>query len=241
MSVRIIRSDERYRLLGDWLDARWSFSFDRYYDPANLGFGALRVFNDDRIKPASGFPPHPHADMEIVTCLLEGELEHKDNSGGGMVLKPGGVQVMTAGSGIVHSEVNPSETETAHLLQIWIKTNKKGHVPGYDYRQFDEGEKAGSLLAVAGGGKFQAPLCINQDACVYLSSMALEDKLSYEVKGGRGAHLFVIKGRLKLDTRELKGGILEEGDAVRISGAAVALMEAMEDGEINLIDIPLDV
>lgn len=169
--IRIIRSKERHHADFGWLETHWHFSFGDYYDPNNLNWGPLRVFNDDIIKAGGGFDFHPHQDMEIVTIVLTGELEHRDNIGNRGVIKPGEVQVMSAGKGIYHSEQNPSLREPLHLLQLWIVPRTKGNAPRWEQKHFRRGDRVGKMMAVVSGGDSPDTLRIDQDAQIYLSSL----------------------------------------------------------------------
>ena len=169
--IQVIRSKERHFEDFGWLQTHWHFSFDTYRDPKNVHWGALRVFNDDVIQPGQGFPMHGHRDMEIITCVLEGALEHKDNMGNHGVIRPGEVQVMSAGSGITHSEFNHSKTEPVHLLQLWVFPREKDRRPRWEQKQFQPAERAGKLIPVVSSSNGAGTLAIDQDATIFLSSL----------------------------------------------------------------------
>src|SRR6266516_3134774 len=163
------KSEERGHFDFGWLDTYHTFSFDRYYDPAHMGFRSLRVINEDRVQPGHGFPTHSHRDMEIITYILEGSLEHKDSMGNGSVIRPGDVQRMTAGTGVAHSEKNPSNDEPVHLLQIWILPNADGLVPGYEQKAFSEDERRGTLRLIASSDGRQGSVTVHQDVNIFAS------------------------------------------------------------------------
>ena len=210
--ISIRRSAERGGGDFGWLNTRHSFSFDRYYDPRFMGFRSLRVINEDVVQPGEGFPTHPHKDMEIITYLLEGALEHKDSLGTGSVIRPGDGQRMSAGTGIRHSEFNHSKTESAHLLQIWILPDHSGHTPGYEQRQFPADEKKGKLRLIASPDGKDGSVTIHQDAKLYVSLLAPGQEVTYELGQGRYAWLQVAKGGV-----ELNGKALNQGDGAGVS------------------------
>jgi|SRR5687768_3624252 len=191
----------------DWLKSRFSFSFDHYYDPKWMGYRTLRVINDDRVAPAAGFPTHPHRDMEIITYMLEGELAHKDSMGNGSRIGAGEVQRMTAGTGVLHSEFNPSRSDAARLLQIWMLPRAKGLAPGYDQKKFKTEAKEGNLLLVVSGDGRDGSMRIEQDADLYATVLAGDQTVEHKLADGRGAWLQVACGSV-----ELNGVKLEEGD-----------------------------
>jgi hypothetical protein len=232
-TIRVIRSDERHHFQNDWLSARWHFSFDHYYDPSNMGFGPLRVFNDDVVQPDSGFGMHGHREMEIVTYVIEGELEHQDSTGGQGLIRAGEVQRMTAGTGIRHSERNPSDEKPVHLLQVWIEPALSGLDPAYEQKRFTADERAGRLLAVASGSDVKSALRINQDATIYIATIRPEDNIAHKLGPHRRAYLFVIDGELQLD-----GQRLERGDQARIEGVSELNLTSPTSAEIFLIDLP---
>ena len=176
--IKVIPSEQRFRLDAGWLDARWHFSFGEYHDPANTNWGALRVFNDDVVKPGGGFPMHPHRDMEIITYVLDGELEHRDHLGHRGVIGAGDVQVMSAGKGIMHAEANPSNEHDTHLLQIWILPRTNGNKPRYEQCTLGTESRRGQLLPVVSGGDVEGTLHIDQDATIYVSSLSVGERVN---------------------------------------------------------------
>ena len=179
--LKVIKSGERYHADMGWLSTYWHFSFADYHDPANTSWGPLRVFNDDVIQPGKGFGAHPHSDMEIITYVLEGELEHQDNQGNRGVIHPGEVQVMSAGTGIVHSEYNHSKSHPVHLLHIWIMPRTRGAKPRWDQRRFGPADRSGKLLPVVSGGEAPETLTIDQDAKAWADQIA-KDRASLNKK-----------------------------------------------------------
>jgi redox-sensitive bicupin YhaK (pirin superfamily) len=236
--IQVIKSDERHLSDHGWLRTRLHFSFADYYDPKNVHWGALRVFNDDRVEPGQGFGMHPHRDMEIVTVMLEGALEHRDSLGNRGVLRPGEVQVMSAGRGITHSEFNHSQKEPLHLLQLWIFPRTKGLEPRWEQKEFPRAERAGRLLPVvtsheASGAGVNSALRIDQDAQVYLSALKPGQEVTHASRTDRKAYLFLISGRVTLN-----GTTLEGGDQARIADESELRIRAEEDAELILLDLP---
>ncbi|HZS05724.1 MAG TPA: pirin family protein [Blastocatellia bacterium] len=231
--IQIVKAEDRYHLESDWLSAYWLFSFDRYYDPNNLSFGPLRVFNHDTVGGGAGFPTHPHREMEIVTWVLEGELAHKDSTGGRGRIHAGEVQRMTAGTGIAHSELNASETQAVRLLQMWVLPERTGLKPSYEQKQFAPEQRAGRFLPIASGQDLPDAVRVHQDVTFYVSTLRPGDQLSHEVKPGRRAFLYVIDGEITLN-----GGSLGSGDQARITGETSLEFGAAGQSEIILIDLP---
>ncbi len=231
--ITVIKSDERHHADMGWLSTYWHFSFDDYYDAANMNWGALRVFNDDVIQPGQGFGSHPHRDMEIVTCVLEGELEHRDNQGNRGVIHPGEVQVMSAGTGIVHSEYNHSKDHPVHLLQLWIIPRTKGLPPRWEQRQFAPADRAGKLLPVVSGGQLPETLVIDQGAAIYVSALRAGQEVVHKSRAGRKAYLFVISGSLTVN-----GTPLAAGDQARIADEPELTLRATGKAELILLDLP---
>jgi redox-sensitive bicupin YhaK (pirin superfamily) len=231
--IKVIKSDDRYHADFGWLSTYWHFSFDTYHDPSNMNWGALRVFNDDVIRPGQGFGPHPHRDMEIVTYVLEGELEHRDNQGNTGVIHPGEVQVMSAGSGIVHSEYNHSKERPVHLLQLWIMARTKESKPRWEQRQFSQVERSGTLLPVVSDGKVLATLPIDQDATIHVAALKAGQEVDHKSRPGRKAYIFDIAGELSLN-----GIPLTAGDQARIADEPELTLKAAEDAELILLDLP---
>ncbi len=229
----IIRAKDRYHIESDWLSAYWLFSFDRYYDPNNMSFGPLRVFNHDTIAGGGGFPTHQHREMEIVTYVLSGTLAHKDSTGGRGLINAGEVQRMTAGTGIAHSELNASETEPIKLMQIWLTPEREGLTPGYEQKQFTTDERTGKLLPIVAGAEVPGTLKIHQDATFYVGRLNAGDAVSHSLAVGRRAFLYVIEGALRLNEEELFAG-----DQARIVEGRNLMLSAQQTSEVILIDLP---
>ena len=217
-----------------WLYSRHSFSFGDYYDPRNMGFRTLRVINDDIIAPGKGFGMHGHRDMEIITIVVDGALEHKDSLGHGEVLRPGEVQVMSAGRGIRHSEFNPSPSTPVHLIQIWIETEQEGLPPAYGQREFPITDRVDKLVRVAGRAiDGDSALPINQDSHVYVCSLSSSGEVSHNLKEGRGAWIHIIKGSCSIN-----GSTVTSGDAVAIEQAGtITIKGAGEASELIVFDL----
>jgi redox-sensitive bicupin YhaK (pirin superfamily) len=215
-----------------WLDSRHTFSFGDYYDPANTHYRVLRVINDDRVAPGGGFPTHPHRDMEILTCVLSGALEHRDSLGHGEVIRPGEWQAMTAGTGIRHSEFNPSDAEPVHLLQIWLLPDRRGHTPGYQQKPFPDGERAGTWRLVASPDGADGSLVIDQDARLFATKLAAGDAVRHALKPGRGAYLHVATGGVRVNGHALAGG-----DGVAVEDEGVIEVTADPGGDVLLFDL----
>jgi quercetin 2,3-dioxygenase len=227
------KAEERGRANFGWLDSRHSFSFGHYYDPEHMGFGPLRVINDDRVAPGGGFPTHPHADMEIVSYVLEGGLAHKDSLGTGSVIKPGDVQRMSAGTGIRHSEFNASKTEPAHFLQIWIIPEKTGLEPGYEQKSFAEEEKRGKLRLVGSRDGREGSVTIHQDVDLYTTLLGDGEAVTHTLQDGRVGWVQVANG-----TVTLNGDQLYPGDGVAVSEpGTLQLVGTSEDAEVLLFDM----
>jgi redox-sensitive bicupin YhaK (pirin superfamily) len=222
----------RGRTQTDWLDSRHTFSFGEYHDPAHMGFGALRVINDDRVAPGKGFATHGHRDMEIVTYVLEGALEHKDSLGTGSVIRPGEVQIMSAGTGIQHSEFNHSPVEPVHLLQIWIVPDRRGLPPRDDQRAFDPAELAGKLRRVVSPDGDGGAIVIHQDASMHAARLAPADVVQHALAPGREAWLQVARGAVTAN-----GAPLGPGDGAAVTGERTITVRATEAAEILLFDL----
>jgi quercetin 2,3-dioxygenase len=229
--IRIRKAAERGHARYDWLDTWHTFSFDTYYDPAQMGFRSLRVINEDRVQPSQGFGMHGHRDMEIVTYVLEGALEHRDNMGNGSIIHAGEFQRMSAGIGIQHGEFNPSETEPVHLYQIWLLPDQKGLEPSYEQRAFSEEEKQGKLLLVA-SPEADGSLMIHQDARIFLSSLRSGEQLSHALQPGRHAWVQVLRGAV-----EVNGQRLAVSDGAAVSEESSVTMRAAEPSEVTLFDL----
>ncbi len=235
MKTIIHRSNERGHANHGWLDAHHSFSFANWYDPSKVHFGMLRVLNDDIVASGEGFGMHPHNDMEIVTIILKGALEHKDNMGNGSVIKPGDVQVMSAGTGVIHSEFNPSSTEEVSLFQLWIFPKENGIKPRYDQKTFDPSLRNNKIQTVASGFNKNGELYIHQDAAISLASIEKNKSVTYPVmKVGNGAYIMVIDGSI-----EINGEILNKRDAIGISEIKEFIVKANDNSEILIIEVPM--
>lgn len=232
--IKIRKSGDRGHINHGWLEAKHSFSFGDYYDPENMGFRVLRVINEDRVKGGEGFDTHPHRDMEIVTYLIEGSLEHKDSMGTGSVIRPGEIQYMSAGSGVYHSEFNHSKTETAHLLQIWILPNEKGAQPRYDQKTFPSIENSGKLVLIASPNAREGSVLIRQDASIYASRLKKGQRVTIEIGRGRYAWIQMVKGAL-----EVNGTSLTVGDGAAISEELHLELKAVDsESEFLVFDLP---
>ncbi|RJP62703.1 MAG: pirin family protein [Ignavibacteriales bacterium] len=236
MKKIIHRAEDRGAAEHGWLHTKFSFSFSEYYDPEKMGFGLLRVLNDDIVEPGKGFGMHPHNNMEIITIILEGELQHKDSMGNGSVIKKNEVQVMSAGSGILHSEFNPSGTEKVNLLQIWIYPKEKNIKPRYDQKKFDPSERENKIQTVVSGISKNGALYIHQDASLSLLNLEKDKSLKYEIhKKGNAVYLFLIDGQVQLDDEELF-----RRDAAGLSGTDEISILAKEKSDILIIEVPMD-
>jgi hypothetical protein len=214
-----------------WLVARHSFSFADYHDPAEMGWGVLRVINEDKVAPGKGFGTHAHRDMEIVTYVLNGVLEHRDSLGNGEVIRPGEVQRMSAGSGIRHSEFNPSASETTHLLQIWIEPNELGIAPGYEQQPLAPGRNHWRLIASPDAAL--GSTLIHQDARIYAAQLEAGGQLDYPFDPGRLGYVHVVRGAVSLN-----GLAMRTGDGAKIGGESSLQFVGSEGGEILLFDLP---
>jgi hypothetical protein len=228
----IRRADERGRANHGWLDTRHTFSFANYYDPRHMGFRALRVINDDRVVPAAGFPTHPHRDMEIVSYVVEGALEHRDSMGNGSVIRPGDVQRMTAGTGVTHSEFNPSATEATRFLQIWIIPQKTGLKPSYEQKHFSELERSGKLRLVVSPDGREGSITIHQDVSIYAGLLGNGQTAHLDLAPGRHAWVQVVNGSVRLGDHDLG-----EGDGAAVSDEARLEISGRSTGEILVFDL----
>jgi quercetin 2,3-dioxygenase len=215
-----------------WLKTRHSFSFNTYYDPKHVHFRSLRVINEDWVQPGMGFGTHPHDNMEIITYVLSGELEHKDSLGTGSIIRPGDGQRMSAGTGIQHSEFNPSQEDPVHLLQIWIFPERKGIKPSYEQKSFPAEEKRGKLRLIASHDGKDGAVTIHQDASLYVSLLAPGEQVEHQLGTGRHAWLQVAKGAV-----ELNGQPLTQGDGAAVSDENKLVIRGKEDAEILLFDL----
>ena len=230
--TRVRRAGERGHFNHGWLDTYHTFSFGRYYDPNAMGFRALRVINEDWIAAGRGFGTHPHEDMEIVTYVLEGELAHKDSLGSSGVIRAGELQRMTAGTGIAHSEFNPSETTQAHLYQIWLLPEREGLTPSYEQKAFPAQSRRNALALVASPEAEGGALAIRQDARIYLSALDAGHSVEHPLKEGRHSWVQVVRGRVNVN-----GESLAQGDAAAISGEAGVSVMAEDAAEVLLFDL----
>jgi redox-sensitive bicupin YhaK (pirin superfamily) len=229
---QVRKSNERGHADHGWLDSYHSFSFADYHDPRHMGFGPLRVINEDRVAPGSGFGTHGHRDMEIITYVLEGELGHKDSIGNGSVIRPGDVQRMSAGSGIRHSEYNHDQKAQTHFLQIWIEPNVRGIAPGYEEKRFEAADKRGRLRLVASPDGADGSVLIHQDARLYAGLFDGAETARLELAPGRRAYVHVARGSVSVN-----GVALEAGDALKVAEeAAVALADGV-DAEVLVFDL----
>jgi redox-sensitive bicupin YhaK (pirin superfamily) len=215
-----------------WLDTRHTFSFADYHDPRHMGFRQLRVINEDRVKPGRGFGTHAHHDMEIVTYVLEGALQHKDSMGNGSIIRPGDVQRMTAGTGVTHSEYNPSQTEPVHFLQIWVLPERAGLEPGYEQRSFPAAERRKRLRVVASHDGRDGSVTIHQDADVLATLLDAGDEVSHALQPGRHAWVQVARGSVAVN-----GTPLAAGDGAALSDEARVTLRADEPSEVLVFDL----
>jgi quercetin 2,3-dioxygenase len=230
--INIRKSDERGRANHGWLDTHFTFSFAEYFDPEHLQFRTLRVMNDDRVAGGGGFPMHPHRDMEIVTYVLEGALEHRDSMGNGSVIAPGDVQYMSAGTGVMHSEFNASKSKPVHLYQIWMLPQKKGLKPAYDQKTFSEAEKRGKLRLVASPDGREGSVKIRQDNELYATVLGKGESVKHVLKPERYAYVQVARGSVTLN-----GTQLAEGDGAAISAEKAVELTGVDDAEVLLFDL----
>jgi quercetin 2,3-dioxygenase len=227
--LRIRPSEERGRNKLNWLDTHFTFSFDQYYDPEHMQFRSLRVLNEDIVAAGKGFGMHPHRDMEILTWILEGALEHRDSMGTGAVIRPGELQHMSAGTGILHSEFNPSPKNPTHLLQIWITPERNGLKPKYEQLAFPDKDLRGKFLHVAGPN---APVTIHQDADLYIARLAEGQEITHDLKSNRHAWVQIARGDVTVDGRELKAG-----DGAAISKEEEVRVQGKQNSEVLLFDL----
>jgi redox-sensitive bicupin YhaK (pirin superfamily) len=230
--ITIRKAEERGHFDLGWLDTYHTFSFDQYYDPAHMHFRSLRVINEDRVAPGQGFPRHSHRDMEIITYILSGALEHRDSMGNGSVIRPGNVQRMTAGTGVSHSEFNPSESEAVHLLQIWILPKTHGLPPGYEEKAFAEEERRRRLRLIASDDGREGSVTINQDARVYATLLDAEQIVTHSLQPNRNAWLQLARGTVSLNGMELK-----QGDGAAVSNESELSITAHDQAELLLFDL----
>ena len=230
--ITIRKANDRGHANYGWLDTYHTFSFSSYQDPRHMSFRALRVMNEDRVEPGQGFGTHPHRDMEIVTYVLEGALEHKDSMGNGEVLRPGEFQRMSAGTGITHSEFNPSEKEPVHLYQIWLFPERRGIEPSYEQKRFDDEQMHNRLRLVASRAAADGSLAIHQDASIFLSRIDAQRQVEHRLANGRHAWLQVLRGSVTLNGQDLL-----TSDGAAVSDEPALQVRANEDAEIMLFDL----
>jgi redox-sensitive bicupin YhaK (pirin superfamily) len=230
--ILLRRSDERGHFDHGWLDTRHTFSFGDYVDPAHMGFRSLRVLNEDRVRPGQGFPTHSHRDMEIVTWVLDGSLEHRDSLGNGSVIRPGEAQRLSAGTGITHSEFNHSGSEPLHFLQIWILPVARGLPPGYEQRAFPEAERRARLRLIGSADGREGSVTIRQDVDVFASLLARDEAVRHDLRSGRHAWVHVARGEV-----ELGGQVLAAGDAAALGGEPTLEISSRGNSEVLLFDL----
>ena len=230
--IQIRKASERGHANHGWLDTYHTFSFASYRDPEHMGFRSLRVMNEDFVSPGQGFGTHPHRDMEIVTYVLEGALEHQDSMGNGEILRPGEFQRMSAGTGITHSEFNPSSNEPVHLYQIWLLPQRSGIEPSYEQKRFSEEERHNQLRLVASPDAAEGSLAIHQDARIYLATIDAGSSAESTLATGRFAWLQVLRGSVLLN-----GQPMSTSDGAAISETTQLKIEANSDAEVMLFDL----
>ena len=230
--MEIRRSEERGHARHGWLDSFHSFSFAEYHDPRHMGFGPLRVINEDRVQPGQGFGTHGHRDMEIISYVLEGGLAHKDSMGNGSVIRPGDVQRMSAGTGVRHSEYNASDKDPVHFLQIWIEPSVRNAPPGYEEKHFGPESKRGKLRLIASPDGRDGSVTIRQDAYLHASLLDGADVVEFQQRPGRRTYVHVIRGEVTVNGQPLGGG-----DALKIEGEAKVRLESARDAEVLLFDL----
>ena len=230
--ITLRRAGERGHFDHGWLNTYHTFSFADYYDPAHMGFRALRVINQDIVQPKEGFPTHPHRDMEIVTYVLEGALEHKDSMGNGGVIRPGEVQRMSAGTGLTHSEYNHSGSEPVHFLQVWIQPDESGFAPSYDQKVFAADKLRGRLRLVASRAGREGSVSYHTDTDLYATLLAPGQTVTHPLRPGRHAWLHVARGAVKMNGQELA-----VGDGAAVSGEPVLTLAATDHAELLLFDL----
>jgi redox-sensitive bicupin YhaK (pirin superfamily) len=230
--ITIRKAEDRGHFDLGWLDTYHTFSFDQYYDPAHVRFRSLRVINEDRVQPAHGFPTHSHRDMEIITYILSGALEHRDSMGNGSVIRPGDVQRMTAGTGVSHSEFNPSDSEPVHLLQIWILPQSVGLSPSYEENNFSDEERRGRLRLIASNDGRDGSVTIHQDTQVYATVLEAGKAVNHAMAESRHAWLQVARGTVRLNEMELR-----QGDGTAVSKERQLTITAHDQAEVLLFDL----
>lgn len=230
--ITLRKSSERGQADHGWLHSQHSFSFADYYDPHEMGWGALRVINEDRVAPGQGFGTHGHRDMEIISYVLAGELQHQDSMGNGTVIRPGDVQRMSAGTGVQHSEFNPSPRAPVHFLQIWIEPAARGMAPGYEQKFFAPEDKRGRLRLIASPDGRDGSVTVHRDTDLYASLLAPSEQITHKLAADRMAYLHVIRGAVSIN-----GLRLETGDATKIEAEQELAITAEADSEVLLFDL----
>ena len=231
-ALRVRKADDRGRAQFGWLDSRHSFSFGQYHEPAHMGFGPLRVINDDRVAPGAGFDTHGHRDMEIISYVLEGAMEHKDSIGTGSVIRPGDVQRMSAGTGILHSEFNHSASEPVHFLQIWVLPEQTGLAPGYEQKAFPDADRRGRLRLVGSRDGRDGSVTIHQSVDLYAGLFDAGEQARFDLGEGRNAWVQVARGSV-----DINGQHLSAGDGAAIGEPGLIEIAGRQDGEILLFDM----
>ena len=231
--IEIRKSADRGPAEHGWLFSRHSFSFAEYHDPKHMGFGPLRVINEDRVQPGMGFGTHGHRDMEIISYVLDGALAHKDSLGTGSVIRYGDVQRMSAGTGVQHSEFNHSRSEPVHFLQIWIMPDRAGVKPSYEEKHFDADSKRGRLRLIASSDAREGSVLIHQDAALYASILDGDAPIEHTLAAGRLAYVHVIRGEVTVN-----GVVLSSGDALKLADETKVVLANSKDAEILLFDLP---
>lgn len=235
MALTLRLAEDRGAANLGWLDSKHSFSFGHYFDPNHLGFGPLRVINEDRVAAGGGFPTHPHADMEIISYVLEGALEHKDSIGTGSVIRPGDVQRMSAGTGIRHSEYNASKIDPVHFLQIWIVPEQDGLAPTYEQKAFSDDEKRGKLRLIGSRDGRDGSVTIHRDVDLYATLLTDGEAVAHDLADGRGAWLQVARGSVKVN-----GAALKAGDGLSVTEPGSISILGVDDAEVLLFDLAYD-
>ena len=231
--IEIRKSQDRGQADHGWLKSQHSFSFAGYFDPQHVEFGVLRVINEDRVAPGGGFGTHPHKDMEIISYVLSGELGHRDSIGNGSVIRPGDVQRMSAGTGVFHSEMNPSGTTPVHFLQIWIRPNQIGIAPGYEQKRFEEADKRGRLRLIASSDGAEGSVLIHQDARLYAGRFDGNEQATLDIDSGRRVYVHLVSGELAVN-----GTMLSGGDALKLDEVDSLSLAQGRDAEVLVFDLP---
>ena len=230
--IAIRKSSDRGRANHGWLDSRHTFSFADYYDPRHMGFRALRVINEDRVQAGQGFGTHAHRDMEIISYVLEGQLAHRDSMGTGSIIRPGDVQRMSAGTGVRHSEMNPSPTQGVHFFQIWILPERQGLEPSYQQKTFEDADKRGRFRLVAAGDGRDGAITVHQDVDLYAALFDAGDHVSFPLRAGRHGWIQVARGEIAVN-----GHVLAAGDGAAISDETTLTVTAAAPAEVLLFDL----